>query len=389
MTASAVGSGWSVAPLGAAAAMPADSWNALARRGFHLHEWFRAAEDSGWRPRHVALAEGGEARAVVPVYLTGADTPHDLHERWLGPLRGLERVGIALRPVLSVQSPFSLTSDLLGDVRSLPRSALERVFEALEETAAAERARAVLWPFVDCADEAVIAAARERGYAVVPSGTTARLRVWWDTFDEYVASRSKSVRRTIRSDLDALERTGLETGTTTDFRSRADAMDALYRDAYRRRNGREAKLGRGWFRRVAAEPCPDIVALLTSVGGRLAGTSLNLAAGCCLDGTFAAFGHREHGGPAYLNDLVYEPIRLACARGIGTIDLGMSALYPKVLRGARLRRRVALVRGLGPGLHQTLSALGALVARRQEAKERRMLGALWGPRCYEDGGDLP
>nr|MBA3318897.1 hypothetical protein [Gemmatimonadales bacterium] len=88
-------------------------------------------------------------------------------------------------------------------------------------------------------------------------------------------------------------------------------------------------------------------------------------------------------GPAYLNDLIYEPIRLACRSGISTIDLGMSALYPKVLRGARLRRRVALVRGTGPAVHQVMAALGAAVARRQEAKERRMLGPLWGPGCYE------
>ena len=67
----------------------------------------------------------------------------------------------------------------------------------------------------------------------------------------------------------------------------------------------------------------------------------------------------------------------------------MSALYPKVLRGARLRRRVALVRGSSPAVHQALAALGKAVAWRQEAKERRMLGALWGPRCYEDGEDLP
>jgi hypothetical protein len=67
----------------------------------------------------------------------------------------------------------------------------------------------------------------------------------------------------------------------------------------------------------------------------------------------------------------------------------MSALYPKVLRGARLRRRVALVRGTGPVTHRMLAALGASVARRQAAKERRMLGPLWGPRCYEDGEDLP
>ena len=389
MTSADVRARWTAAPAGGAAAVPEAEWNALARRGFHQHQWFRAAEDCGWRPRHVLAREDGEIRALFPAYLTGAETPHDLHERWLGPLRGIERLGLGLRPVLSVQSPFSLTSDPLGDVGALPRPALERVFELLEETAAGSRAKAVVWPFVDAADEAVIALARDRGYAVVPAGATARLRIWWDTFEEYVASRSKSVRRTIRADLAALQAARLETVAWSDYRPHADAMDELYRAAYRRRNGREPRLAPGWFHRVAGEPTPGIVGLLTSSGGRLVGTSLNLTAGAVLDGTFAAFAESEHGGPAYLNDLVYEPIRLACARGLGTIDLGMSALYPKVLRGARLRRRVALVRGSGPALHRVLAALGAAVARRQEAKERRMLGALWGPRCYEDGEDLP
>ena len=389
MTAAAVASRWTAAPLAGAATMAETEWNGLARRGFHLHRWFRAAEDAGWRSRHVVAREGEEVRAVFPVYLTGNETPHDLHERWLGPLGWLERVGLGLRPVLSVQSPFSLTSDALGDARSLPRPVLGQVFDLLEETAQRERARAVAWPFVDPADEAVIAVARERGYAVVSAGATARLRIWWGSFDEYVASRSKSVRRTIRADLAALRDSGLESRSGADFRERAGEMDALYREAYHRRNGREPRLAAGWFHRVAAEPTPEMVAILTCSGGRLAGSSLNLAAGEVLDGTFAAFGLREHGGPAYLNDLVYEPIRLACARGIGAIDLGMSALYPKVLRGARLRRRVALVRGSGRALHQVLATLGAAVARRQERKERRMLGPLWGPRCYEDGEDLP
>jgi predicted N-acyltransferase len=384
-----VGSRWATAPLAGAAAMSEAEWNGLARRGFHLHQWFRAAEDMGWRARHAVASEGGEARAVFPAYLTGVETPHDLHERWLGPLRGLERIGLGLRPVLSVQSPFALTSDALGDARSLPLGVLEGVFELLEETAARERAKAVVWPFVDPADQAVIALARERGYGVVPAGSTARLRVWWDSFEEYVASRSKSVRRTIRAELAALESAGIETVVSSDFLMQAEQMEALYRAAYRRRNGCEPKVARGWFQRLAAAPTPGIVAMHTTRGGRLAGNSLNLAVGTVLDGTFAAFGQGELGGPAYLNDLVYEPIRLACARGIGTIDLGMSALYPKVLRGARLRRRVALVRGSSPALHQVLSALGAAVARRQEAKERRMLGALWGPGCYEDGENLP
>ncbi len=386
--AAAAAARWSAVPLPGAAGRAEGEWNALARRGFHLHQWFRAAEDSGWRPRHVLVNRGEDARALFPAYLTGAATPHDLHERWLGPLRGLERVGLAIRPVLSVQSPFALTSDALGDVKALPGRVLERVFELLEQAAADAGATAVVWPFVDPTDESVIGLARERGYALVAAGTTARLRIEWDSFEEYVASRSKSVRRTIRADLEALRAAGLETVTDPDFAEQAERMDALYRAAYRRRNGREPKLAPGWLRRLAEEPTSGIVPMLTWRGGRLAGTSLNLAAGAVLDGTFSAFRQEEHGGAAYLNDLVYQPIRLACSRGIATVDLGMSALYPKVLRGARLRRRVTLVRGSGPAVHQALKALGKAVALRQEAKERRMLGALWGPRCHENGEDL-
>jgi predicted N-acyltransferase len=241
---------------------------------------------------------------------------------------------------------------------------------------------------VDPADEAVIALAREREYAVVPAGVTARLRIWWESFEEYVASRSKSVRRTIRADLAALGAGGLETVSTSEYRERVPEMDALYRGAYHLRNGCAPRLAPEYFHRIAAVPTPAIIAQLTWSDGRLVGSSLNLAGGSVLDGTFAAFGSPERGGPAYLNDLVYQPIRLACARGIAVIDLGMSALYPKVLRGARLRRRVALVRGSGPLMHQMLVALGSAVARRQELKERRMVGALWGPWCYEDGEAL-
>ncbi len=295
----------------------------------------------------------------------------------------------ALRPIVSVQSPFSLTSDPLGDMSALPRAALAEVFEQLEETAGREGAKAVVWPFVDPSEETVIAMARERGYGVVEAGATARLRIWWRSFDEYVASRSKSVRRTIRGDLAAFDAAGLTTVSTADYADRADEMDALYREAYRRRNGRDPRLAPATFARLATTVAPELSAQLTFRGGRLVGTSLNLAAGDMVDGTFAAFAPAEHGGPAYLHDLVYQPVRLACDHGITAIDLGMSALYPKVLRGARLRRRVALVRGTGPAIHQVLIALGHAVALRQEAKERRMLGPLWGPRCYEDGEDLP
>ena len=45
----------------------------------------------------------------------------------------------------------------------------------------------MVWPFVDPADEPLIGLARQRGYAIVSAGATARLRIWWSSFDEYVA----------------------------------------------------------------------------------------------------------------------------------------------------------------------------------------------------------
>src|SRR5689334_20070856 len=105
-----------VVTVGAADRIEPRQWDRLARRGFHLHHWFTSAERSGWNPRHVAVRGAEGLQAIVPAYLAGASVPHDLHHRWLGPLRGVSsRIGLNLRPVISVQPPFSLTSEPLGD----------------------------------------------------------------------------------------------------------------------------------------------------------------------------------------------------------------------------------------------------------------------------------
>ncbi|MGH7527814.1 MAG: peptidogalycan biosysnthesis protein, partial [Gemmatimonadales bacterium] len=237
---------------------------------------------------------------------------------------------------------------------------------------------------IEPGSEALVRVGRERGYAEVYAGATARLRVRWDGFDGYLASRSKNLRRTIREDLKALDATGARLTSSSEFQREAGAMDRLYRRAYRRRNRCESPLARDFFHRLAETPSPDVVAQLTWRGARLVGISLNLPTPGLQDGTFAAFEEGDRGGPAYYNDLVYEPLRRACREHVAALDLGPTALYPKVLRGAVLRPRTTLVRGTTPLAHRALRALGGLVSRRQEWKERRALGRLWGPRCFEE-----
>ena len=358
--------------------VPSAEWDVLARRGFHLHDWFVAAEDSGWTPRHVAVQRAGNLRAVVPAYLTDRTTMHDLHDRWLGPLQGLASMaGIDLRPIISVQPPFALVSEPLGDPQSISPDALHRVFEALEAAAIQDGAKAVVWPAVDPTSFRVLKVAEERGYTAVYGGSTARLSVAWESFDEYVSSRSKSVRRTIRKDLEGLNSAGLSMEAVSHYGNAVPAMTALFFEAFRRRNGKDPAIQSEFLGQLALRTSSRIRAQLTWCGTRLVGSSINLNTPELLEGTLSAFCSDHHAGPAYHNDLCYEPIRMACEEGIAAIDLGATALYTKVLRGGRLRRRITLLRGTTRSSHRTLSALAAVVARRTEWKERRALGPLW------------
>jgi predicted N-acyltransferase len=371
--------------IGSSDQVPAAEWNRLARRGFNLHEWFNVSERSGWNPRHLAVRGPSGLQTIIPAYLVGAGTPHDLHHRWLGPLRDLApRAGIRLQPVLSVQAPFAQMSEPLGNVAGLPTPILHEIFHALEQTAEEEGAKAVAWPFVDAGSHKLIAVARERGYAVLYAGATAMLRVRWASFDDYLASRSKNVRRTILADVASFGAAGLRATVTSDFEAHASDMDRIYREAFRWRNRSHSPVPPLFFQQLGRRPRQGIWAHLTWHGERLVGSSLNLTTRERLDGTFAAFAPEYRASAVYYNDLCYEPIRVATREGVGTIDLGASALYTKVLRGAVLQRRVILIRGTTLSRHRMLSVLGGLVARRTETKERESLGTLWGPRCFAE-----
>jgi predicted N-acyltransferase len=368
---------FSVTLLGEAERLSETEWNALARRGFSLHKWHAAAEASGWRARHLVVRDGGAPRAIVPAYLLDGGPASDLHDRWLGPLGPAMAVaGIRLRPTLSVGAPCSATSEWLGDLEKLPENVIRQVLDLLDAQARADGARAIVWPFLDQAQWRLREMARQGGYLDFYAGSTAVLEVQWPSFDDYVARRSKGVRRTVRSDLDWLAARSIHTVTTSDFRVDAERMAALYAASLRHRRGRAPALPVSLFSRLAEGPDAGLWAQLTYQEERLIGSSLSVSAGGVMDGNFAAFAPGFLGGPVYHNDLVYQPLRLACAQGLHHLDLGPTALYPKVLRGGRLRKRLTLVRGMSPLVHEVLRALGPLVARRTEWKERRALAPL-------------
>lgn len=372
-----------VTALASTGEIPAGRWDALASRGAHLHNWFLAAERCDWRARHAAIQSDDALHVVVPAYLV-ARADHDLHDRWLGPLRRITAaLGVRLRPVLTVGTPFVQTSSPIGPLDEVSDAALERTFELFEERAREDGARAVVWPFVDPACERVIRIGQHRGYAALYTGASAFLPVEWDSLETYVQSRSKNVRRTVRADLRALDTGGFHTEVRSDFGPRAAAVESLFRAFFARRNGYPSMLPSGFFQDVAERAERGILAQLTWQREQLVGASLNLIAGGVVDGTFATVAPGHEGGAVYYNDLIYTPIRIAASHNVQRLELGPTALYAKVLRGAKLRRRVTLIRGTTPRMHAVLRALGERVAARTERKEEELLSPLGGFRCFE------
>lgn len=364
--------------------LPADTWNHLGTRGFHLHQWFATSERFGWNPRHVAVHGASRIKAIVPAYVIGAGTPNDLHQRWLGRLSDIvARAGLALRPMVSVQAPFAPVSEPLGGLSTVSSATLHEIFYALEQSAEREGAKAVVWPFLDTTHHRVQDVARERGYAVLYAGATAIMPIRWGSFDDYVASRSRSVRRTVRADLEAIRASGLRTTLASDFEPDASRMDRLCRDAFRQRYRHTSPVSPHLFQYLGRHSTAAIRAHLTWHGDHLVGTSLNLATPEVLDSSFRAYPAEHRRGAVFYNDMCYEPIRIATREGIGTIDLGPAALYAKVLRGAILQRRMVLIKGTTPQRHRLLSTLGRLLGRHTNHHERASLGDLWGPRCFE------
>jgi predicted N-acyltransferase len=222
---------------------------------------------------------------------------------------------------------------------------------------------------------------------VLYSGATATMRVRWRSFEEYLATRSENVRRVILADIASIGAAGLRTTLTNEFECDASEMDRLYREAFRGRNGRESPVAPRFLQQLARRQASGIWAHLTWHGDRLVGSSLNLTTTDGLDGAFAAFTPEHRASGVFYNDLCYEPIRMAAREEVASIDLGPTALYAKVLRGAVLQRRMILIRGTTPRWHRVLSLLGQLVARRTHDQERKALGPLWGSGCFVEESD--
>lgn len=357
--------------------VPRAAWDALARRGYHRHAWFVANESCGAQARHVAVYENDALVAIVPSYIERETLHGDLHARWYGPLHAVASAfGVGLRPSLAIGAPMSSGSDLLGADSALTESVIDSALELLEEESRVASVKAIVWPFVNEQSLAAREVARRRGYLESFANSEAVLDVAWSSAEQYVASHSKSVRRTLRQELAWVSENGVRVTWENDLEPLAAELDALYRASYAVRNGHPPALAPSFFATLALQRSPGVRVQCARRNGELLEMAVALDCGGALDLCLSAQSNETRNGLLYQYCLCYDPVRDAIANGVSRIHLGPSALYPKVLRGARLARRVTLVRGCTAPARAALRVLAPAVAARNEAKQRRRLAAV-------------
>jgi predicted N-acyltransferase len=184
------------------------------------------------------------------------------------------------------------------------------------------------------------------------------------------------VRRTLRNELAWVHDQGIRVTWETDLRAHADTFDAFYRASYVARNGRVATLDADFFAELAKHRSKGVRVQCAWKGKTLLEMAVALDGGGALDLCLSAQSDETRNGLLYQHCLCYDPVRVAIADGLRRIHLGPSALYPKVLRGARLSARVTLVRALSPAARAAVRVLAPLTGARNRAKQRRLVASI-------------
>lgn len=366
--------------IGGAHYTPRADWDALARRGYHRHAWFVAAESCGATPRHVGVYDGAELVAVIPAYIE-RDTPHDdLHARWYGPAQGVaSALGASLRPSLAIGAPMSTSSEPLGAEAVLTLAVIDDAMQLLEEEARGEHVKVIVWPFVDEGASAIRGAAHRRGYLESFAGAEAIIDVTWGSPEEYLGSRPTNVRRTLYNELAWVHDQGIRVTWESDLAPVAHVIDALYRASYAARTGEASELDPRFFAELASQQSPGVRAQCAWRGATLLDMAIALEGGGSLDLGLRA--HVDDGGNELLHQhcLCYDPVRAAIAGSVNRLHLGPRALYSKVIRGARLESRFTLVRGMTPAARAALRLLSPFTNARNRRRQRRLVGTLTTP----------
>ncbi len=322
--------------LGSVAEVPQDMWNALSGpQPFLRHEFLLALEESGsvgggtgWRPEPLAVYEGAQLSAIVPLYRKSHSYGEYVFDwAWA---HAYQDAGLNYYPKLVAAIPFTpITGPRLLCRDTSDKSRLARTaIAALRAHAARTHASSVHWLFTTADDCEILA---REGFSQRTGFQFHWQNAGWSNFADYLAALSAPKRKNIRRERRQVACAGVRYA----FYEGRDLTEALWDAFYGLYIATISKYGaipyltRDFFSRIGAT-VPGVVLLMASQDAKVVAGALFFRDDQTLYGRY--WGALAALPGLHFETCYYQAIDYCLAHGLGRFEAGAQGPH-KLSRG--------------------------------------------------------
>ncbi|QGZ42089.1 hypothetical protein IP92_05521 [Pseudoduganella flava] len=290
-----------------------------------LHESGSASAKTGWQPQYLALWDGDELAAALPLYVKSHSYGEYVFDwAWAD---AYHRNGIEYYPKLLSAIPFTpVTGPRLLARDEQARAALV-AFLCEQQEAAGTSSTHVLYP-----PEAQASALHDAGFMLRSGVQFHWLNQDYPDFDAFLASLEHKKRKNIRAE----RRKVLDAGVTLRRVRGSDATEADWRFFHRCYKNTYAEhhsspyLNLDFFQRIGAAMPDNILLVIAERHGRPIAASLLIHTADTLYGRY--WGALEHVPCLHFETAYYQPLEFCIEQRIGTFEGGAQGEH-KMARG--------------------------------------------------------
>jgi len=199
-----------------------------------------------------------------------------------------------------------------------------------------------------------------------------RMRVAWNSFDEYLGALRSGYRRQMLAVLEAREREGLQIRRVSDFDAECRTIFGLYEQVIDRAPFRLERLTEGFFRGLNARLPEASSAILVEREGEVLAAAVLLRSPGLLTFFMAGIDYRVNRERwAYVN-LAAEVVAEAIRTGAPLLELGQTSGALKTRLGAEAEERCFFLRARSAPLHRAVGSGARWLFPLSEVPRRRV-----------------
>jgi predicted N-acyltransferase len=350
-----------------------ESIDSLSDDGFFTYGWFKTLEESklfNFVPRYLVAYAKEKIIAIAPSFIS-----YDI--RYFPDNNPLTKIAndivncLGLNCSLVCCSPGTFHTKILFRKNCERTSILDLLSKKIDDLSTKEKIRVSSFSVVSEFDRLLMENLQDLGYLKVPFMHTLYLDIRWSSFDSYLNSLKRKVRRNVRREIRKCRECGVTIEEEKEFGDLAITLSDLYGNLFFKYNGNTSNpVSASFFRELGRYAKDKTRVFIARKNNKIVGFSLSLQHRDVLDVYMSGFDYELQTNKdfTYFNTVYYAPIKLAIEENIRRIDFSATMDDVKLRRGCKIERLYWFVK-----VHnKLLRPLASLYVQRKRASRARL-----------------